>query len=107
MHSESPDLFLHLSRSDLVIFKGDLNHRKLTYDCAAPASTPFDVAIGSMASAAGAPVVASLRTIKSDVVVGLGPTGDEVAQELDKIEPGWRISGKYVCLSLSLSTWLH
>jgi len=96
MHSEAPDLFLHLSRSDLVIFKGDLNHRKLTYDCAAPASTPFDVAIGSMASAAGAPVIASLRTIKSDVVVGLGPDGDEVAEQLDKTEPGWRISGKYV-----------
>ena len=98
MHAEAPDLFLHLSRSGLVIFKGDLNHRKLTYDCAAPASTPFDVAIGSMANAAGAPVVASLRTIKSDVVVGLGPDGDEVAQELDKKEPGWRISGKYVGL---------
>ena len=72
LHSEAPDLFLHLSRSDLVYFKGDLNHCKLTYDCAAPASTPFDIAIGSMASAAGAPRIASLRTIKSDVVVGLG-----------------------------------
>lgn len=49
-----------------------------------------------MASAAGAPVIASLRTIKSDVVVGLGPEGDETAENLDKNEPGWRISGKYV-----------
>lgn len=96
LHSEAPDLFLHLSRSDLVFFKGDLNHRKLTYDCAAPASTPFDVAIGPMASAAGAPKVCSLRTVKSDVVVGLGDDGDRIAEKLDKNEPGWKISGKYV-----------
>ncbi len=96
LHSEAPDLFLHLSRSDLVIFKGDLNHRKLTYDCAAPASTPFDVSIGPMGSAAGAPVIVSLRTIKSDVVVGLGQDGDQVAEHLDQTEPGWKISGKYV-----------
>ena len=51
-----------------------------------------------MASAAGSPVIASLRTIKSDVVVGLGLDGDETAERLDKTEPGWRISGKYVSL---------
>ncbi|KAF7307217.1 DUF89 domain-containing protein [Mycena indigotica] len=101
LHSEAPDLFLHLSRSDLVFFKGDLNHRKLTYDCAAPASTPFDIAIGPMASSAGAPKVVSLRTIKSDVVVGLGSEGDETAERLDKEEPGWKISGKYAVVLLS------
>jgi hypothetical protein len=49
-----------------------------------------------MASAAGAPKVCSLRTIKSDVVVGL--EDDEMAEKLDKEEPGWKISGKYVSL---------
>jgi hypothetical protein len=92
--NEAPDLFLHLSKSDLVIFKGDLNHRKLAYDCAAPAATPFDQAIGPMASLAGAPRVCSLRTIKSDVVVGL--PSNEIADKLDETEPGWKISGKYV-----------
>ncbi|KAJ7040328.1 DUF89 domain-containing protein [Mycena alexandri] len=101
LHSEAPDLFLHLSRSDLVFFKGDLNHRKLTYDCAAPASTAFDVAIGPMASASGAPKMVSLRTIKSDVVVGLGAEGDEIAEKLDQTEPGWKISGKYAVVLLS------
>lgn len=96
LHSEAPDLFLHLSRSDLVIFKGDLNHRKLTYDCAAPASTSFEDAIGPMASASGAPKSCSMRTIKSDVVVGLGEEGDEIVDRLDKAEDGWKISGKYV-----------
>ncbi|KAF8588114.1 DUF89-domain-containing protein [Ramaria rubella] len=99
LHKEAPDLFLHLSRSDLVIFKGDLNHRKLTYDCAAPASTPFDIAIGPMANSAGAPKICSLRTIKSDVVVGL--PSNTLAEKLDKEEPGWKISGKYAVVLLS------
>lgn len=95
---EAPDLFLHLAGSDLVMFKGDLNHRKLTYDCQAPSDTPFDMAIGPLASEDGAPPVVSLRTIKSDVVVGV--PGD-VSDKLDKEEPGWRISGKYAVVLLS------
>lgn len=95
---ESPDLFLHLSESNLVIFKGDLNHRKLTYDCHAPPTTPFEVAIGPLASLAGTPPVCSLRTIKSDVVVAIK---GEDAQRLDEQEPGWKISGKYAVVLLS------
>lgn len=53
-----------------------------------------------MANMAGAPKVASLRTIKSDVVVGLGDDGDKTAEQLDKAEPGWKISGKYVSFFL-------
>jgi hypothetical protein len=103
LHSEAPDLFLHLSQLDLVFFKGNLSHRKLTYDCAAPASTPFDIVIGSMASSAGAPKVCSPRTIKGDVVVGL--PSDEIADNLNKEEDGWKISGKYVrCSSHSHGT---
>ena len=82
----------------MVIFKGDLNHRKLTYDCHAPPDTPFDMAIGPMASEAGAPPILSLRTIKSDVVVGIPA---DVAARLDKEEPGWKISGKYAVVLLS------
>ncbi|GAA5853397.1 hypothetical protein JCM9279_005777 [Rhodotorula babjevae] len=95
---EAPDLFLHLSESDLVIFKGDLNHRKLIYDCAHPGSTPFSLAIGPLATMAGAPPVVSLRTIKSDSVVGL-PEGK--AEELDKNEAGWRISGEKAVILMS------
>jgi hypothetical protein len=88
LKSEAPDLFLHLSNSDLVIFKGDLNHRKLTYDCHQPPTESFETAIGPLASEAGAPPVCSLRTIKSDVVVGL-PAG--LSEKLDKEEPGWKV----------------
>ena len=49
-----------------------------------------------MAGAAGALKVCSMRTVKSDVVVGLGEKGDQIAARLDKEELGWKISGKYV-----------
>ncbi|KAJ7685291.1 hypothetical protein DFH06DRAFT_1357310, partial [Mycena polygramma] len=87
-------IFLRLSHSYLVLVKGDLNHGKLTYDCAAPASTPFDIAIGPMTNSAGAPKVVSVRMIKSDVVAALGNEGDEVTENLDQTEPGWKIGGK-------------
>ncbi|GMK59461.1 hypothetical protein CspeluHIS016_0800670 [Cutaneotrichosporon spelunceum] len=99
LNSEAPDLWDTLCESDLVIFKGDLNHRKLTYDCHAPPSTPFAQAIGPLASDPGAPPICSLRTIKSDVVVGL-PEG--VAEHLDATETeNWKISGKYAVVLLS------
>ncbi|GAA5989901.1 hypothetical protein JCM10908_002369 [Rhodotorula pacifica] len=98
LKDEAPDLFLHLSESDLVVFKGDLNHRKLTFDCHVPPTTPFDVAIGNLATEAGAPPVLSLRTVKSDVVCGI-PEGK--AEQLDRDEPGWKISGKYAVVLLS------
>jgi len=98
---EAPDLFLHLAESDPVIFKGDVNHRKLAYDYAAPADTYFSMASGPMAFTLGAPRVASLRTIKSDMVVGL--PSKETADELDERGPGWKISRKYVQAVVLLS----
>jgi len=89
--SEAPDLFIELATSDLVIFKGDLNHRKLGYDCHYPYNTPFSQAIGPLASTPGAPPIVSLRTVKSDIVVGIP---DGVGEKLDEEEKGWKISGK-------------
>ena len=91
--SEAPDLFNELAEADLVFFKGDLNFRKLSFDCHLPHTTPFATAIGPMASTENAPAICSLRTIKSDVVAGI-PEG--VGERLDEEEPGWKISGKYV-----------
>lgn len=96
--AEAPDLFIELAESDLVIFKGDLNHRKLGCDCHYPYNTPFSQAIGPLASTPGAPAVVSLRTIKSDIVVGVPA---EIGEKLDEEEKGWKISGKYAVVLLS------
>ncbi|KAJ3290248.1 hypothetical protein HK104_006897 [Borealophlyctis nickersoniae] len=85
------ELYRDLGMADLVIFKGDLNYRKLVYDAEWPTSTPFVTAIGPLAKDQTPPFVA-LRTCKSDVAVGLKEGQDK---ELFKADSDWMISGKY------------
>ncbi|KAB5591772.1 Protein-glutamate O-methyltransferase C1393,13 [Ceratobasidium theobromae] len=79
-----------LDGSGLVIFKGDLNYRKLTGDVKWPNDTPWEKAIGPLA---GRFPLVSLRTSKADVIVGLGP-GVAERLDADPKETGWRASGK-------------
>ncbi|GAO18537.1 hypothetical protein UVI_02012130 [Ustilaginoidea virens] len=103
--SEAPELHEDLKGADLVIFKGDLNYRKLTGDARWDPTTPWTAALGPMGPGSGVNVL-SLRTCKADVVVGLPPGKDE---ELRATENGggnsgarrWAFYGKWavVCLS--------
>ncbi|KAG8700609.1 hypothetical protein FRC09_005848 [Ceratobasidium sp. 395] len=79
-----------LDGSGLVVFKGDLNYRKLTGDIKWPNDTPWETAIGPVA---GRIPLVSLRTCKADVVVGLGP-GVAERLDADPKEKGWRAGGK-------------
>ncbi|KAI2622798.1 DUF89-domain-containing protein [Hypomontagnella submonticulosa] len=103
--SVEKDLYEDLKTSEVVIFKGDLNYRKLTGDAAWDPSTPFTEAIGPLGPGSGVNVLA-LRTCKADVVVGLKPGQDE---ELRAMEGGggdtgarqWAWSGKWAVVSFS------
>ncbi|EME82480.1 uncharacterized protein MYCFIDRAFT_82389 [Pseudocercospora fijiensis CIRAD86] len=99
----APNLHEDLQQSELVIFKGDLNYRKLTADAAWDPTTPFAEAIGPMGPGSGVRTLA-LRTCKADVVVGLPKGRDE---ELRAMEDGggdtgarkWAWSGKWAVVS--------
>ncbi|KAH9856418.1 DUF89 domain-containing protein [Lenzites betulinus] len=89
MQALAPELHASLQESSLVIFKGDLNFRKLTGDVQWPPSTPFSTAIGPIA---GTFPILSLRTNKADVIVGVDQA---VADKLDESGEKWKYNGKY------------
>jgi hypothetical protein len=79
-HQLPSDLADELSRTSITLLKGDLNYRRLVGDLNWPPTTPFADAAGYFPT----PVVA-LRTLKSDVVVGMN---DAVIANLDACRNG-------------------
>ncbi len=81
------DLRQELSKSTLVISKGDANYRRMLGDLHWPHTTPF---VGIMAYVP-APWLA-LRTLKSELAVDL--QAEQVAQ-LNQKDPQWLVNGRY------------
>lgn len=104
--AERPDLAAELKESELVIFKGDLNYRKLTGDAWWDPTTPYTEALGPMGPGSGINVL-SLRTVKADVVVGLPAGKDEELKALpdcggDSGARKWGWHGKWAVVQLSM-----
>lgn len=102
---EAPDLVEDLKESELVIFKGDLNYRKLVGDASWDPTTPFTEAIGPLGPGSGLNILA-LRTCKGDVVVGLKPGEDEKLRQTeggggDSGARKWAWNGKWAVVSFS------
>ncbi|KAJ3227210.1 hypothetical protein HDU81_006847 [Chytriomyces hyalinus] len=90
LKTEAAELFTDIKENSLlVIFKGDLNYRKLVYDCKWDATTPFGSVLGSLGEWKA---VVSLRTNKSDPIVGI-PEGVEERLLAEGVSD-WRWSGK-------------
>jgi len=98
--SVAPRLFEDLRQSELVIFKGDLNYRKLTADAAWDPTTSFPKAIGELGKVGSGVRVLALRTCKADVVVGLGKGKDAELRSGDAEEKKrkWAWSGKWAVI---------
>lgn len=83
----APNLYDDLSKSHLLIFKGDLNYRKLLADINWNCKTKFAVALQSFQPTN----VCALRTIKADLVCGVSPT---VCQVLSEKNVKWMETGE-------------
>jgi hypothetical protein len=86
------DLADEFAAAVVTIMKGDLNYRRLVGDRAWPATTPFEAATRYFPGA-----VAALRTLKSDVVVGLA---DEALARLDATGGSWRTGGTHALIQV-------
>ena len=84
-------LYNDLANSQLIIFKGDLNYRKLIGDRSWAHTTEFAEALHGFCPAP----ICSLRTLKADLVVGLR-SGQDI--ELSRKEENWMVSGKYAVI---------
>ncbi|XP_042226243.1 damage-control phosphatase ARMT1-like isoform X2 [Homarus americanus] len=93
MSQIEPELYSQLSKASLIIFKGDLNYRKLTGDFDWPTTTSFECALRSFSPA---PVLA-LRTAKGGPVVGLAPG---VSERIADVTRSWNTSGDYGMIQL-------
>ncbi|XP_028295317.1 damage-control phosphatase ARMT1 [Gouania willdenowi] len=91
MASDAPDLYASLQEADLVLFKGDLNYRKLTGDRDWEHVVDFNTALRGF----GPAPLCSLRTLKANVQVGLQPGQ---AEKLTSRDPSWMTNGKYAVI---------
>ncbi len=92
------DLRNELAASGLIISKGDANYRRLLGDRHWPYTTPFVDVVCYLP----VPLIA-LRTLKSDVLIGLKP-GQQAM--LDQKDPDWLVNGRWGLIQFSSKTKL-
>lgn len=95
----APSLHAQLSATSLVIFKGDLNYRKLVFDGLWPPDTAFATAIGPSLRDGDMRILA-LRTCKADTCVGLARERvEELEAEEEEGRREWTREGRFGVVS--------
>lgn len=84
----APKLYEDLSTVQLVIFKGDLNYRKLLADFNWPHDSKFTDVLREFRPNN----ICSLRTVKADLICEIK---NGVSEELAKLDPLWMETGQY------------
>ncbi|XP_001361700.3 damage-control phosphatase ARMT1 [Drosophila pseudoobscura] len=88
MRDTDPDLYSSLQQSKLIVFKGDLNYRKLLQDVCWDSTQDLNTCLRGFLPSN----ICAVRRVKAEVICGL-PEG--VSETLSKKDPHWMISGNY------------
>jgi hypothetical protein len=116
----APELYEDLKQSELVVFKGDLNYRRLIADASHPSSNgismantpqveweptkPLSEAIEPLGPGSG-PRILVLRTFKADAICGLPEGKDEELRQAKSGGPiplkRWAWNGEWVVIQFS------
>ncbi|ALC41194.1 CG11475 [Drosophila busckii] len=90
----APCVYVHMSMSDLIIFKGDLNYRKLLNDINWRPTDPFANCLGGFLPTN----ICALRAIKSDIYCGMPIC---VVEWLTEENPEWMCKGEKAVIQLA------
>jgi len=82
-----PAIMQGFGEDTILLFKGDANYRRLFEDREWPYATPIE----GMLDYLGHPCF-SIRTLKSEIVIGLN---EDAVRQLDEIDKNWVTNGKY------------
>ncbi|KAH8283609.1 hypothetical protein KR018_009128 [Drosophila ironensis] len=88
MPEVNPGLYKRLQEAQLVIFKGDLNYRKLLGDFSWDSTESFETCLRGFRPSN----LCTLRTVKADLICGLA---DGVAEQLFAKDKEWMLTGEY------------
>ncbi|KAK8788714.1 hypothetical protein V5799_021509 [Amblyomma americanum] len=91
MATRRPGLYKLLQSADLVLFKGDVNYRKLVGDLEWDPSVPFHQVLRGFDPT----FLCTLRTIKSNTVAGVDRS---VVRDVAQRSADWMITGEYAVL---------
>ena len=91
MQRIAPELYCAMSQSKLLIFKGDLNYRKLVGDLKWSIQERFETALRGFHPTS----LVILRTCKADVQVELD---EKSVEQVTKLDPKWMVNGKWAVI---------
>jgi len=99
MKEDDPELFGELKKAGLVLFKGDLNYRKLVADRDWPYGVDLKFAVQSFKEI---PFL-TLRTLKAETVAGLPESSiKQIKEKFGDKDLSWMVSSDYAVAQLNL-----